>query len=127
MLEAVVVGADDALACPLVGPPVSHRLHQPDDFTLVRGELGVLGCDYLAEEGDRSLLLVQNGTKPHTRGVAVHHEHLVKVGELNRHHREGALEGVKRIRGCLAPLEGLPLEEGHQGSDYDAVVVDERG
>jgi hypothetical protein len=56
----------------------------------------VLGCDYLAEEGDRSLLLVQNGTKPRTRGVAVHHERLVKVGELNRHRREGALEGVCR-------------------------------
>ena len=61
---------------------MAHSLHQPDQLPLVGRQLEVARSERPAEEGDGAGLLVKDITKPHTGGVAVHHEQLVEVRHL---------------------------------------------
>lgn len=60
------------------------------------------------------------------RRIAIHCEHLIKIGQLeNRGRGQGLFESGERCRRLLGPGESLLLEEGCQRCCNGAVVLDE--
>jgi hypothetical protein len=58
---------------------VAHRLDQPNKLALVYRELVMASGEGAAEEGQRSLALVEDGAEADAGGVTVHHERHVEV------------------------------------------------
>ena len=82
--------------------PMVHCRHQTDELPLVSHQLEVACSERPAEEGDGASRLVEDSTKPHTRGVAVHHEQLVEVRHLDD--GPGGECALERIEGRLGLL-----------------------
>ena len=79
-----------------------------------------------AEEGEGSGALVEDGAKPRTRSVAVHHEALVEVRHLEYGARgEGALKRPERHLGVLVPSERVAPQETRKRSGDVPEVPDE--
>ena len=79
MLYAAMVSAHHELPRPQIRSPVTYGLNQPDEFTLVRRELGVLLGNGTTEECNRPLTLMVDRTKARPRGVAIDYERLLEV------------------------------------------------
>ena len=77
-----------------------NNLHQTNELVLIRSELEMSSSRLSAEESEGSGALVEDGTKPRTRSVAVHHEALVEVRHLEYWAGgEGALKRPERRLG----------------------------
>jgi len=88
-----VVGADEEVVSPKIGPPVAHCLNQADQLPLVGCQLEVASGEGSAEEGEGSDVLMKDRAKPRARRITVHHELSVEIGHLeHRPGAEGALE-----------------------------------
>jgi len=112
LLEAVVVRSDQKLAPPQVRSLVSNSLHQANELALIRSELEMPSSKWPAEEGEGSGALVEDGTKPGTRSVAVHHEALVEVRHLEYGAGgEGALKRSELSLGVLVPSERISPQD----------------
>lgn len=99
-LEAIVVGLHRELPTPEVRPPMSDRLHQPDQFTFIGGESLMTCGDWSAEVGDRPSPLEKHGLEPHARCVALDRERRSEVLECeDGHGGEGELEPLERVVG----------------------------
>jgi hypothetical protein len=61
---------------------MTNRLDQADELTLVGRPFLVVGRHDPAEEGDRTVALVQDGAETGTGGIAVDEKALLKVWHL---------------------------------------------
>jgi len=101
MLEAAMIRPDDKLPRLEIRPPMTHGLHETDEFALVGRQLGMLRGDRAAEESDRAVALMKHSTKPRAGSVAVDDEGLVEIRQLeNRRCRERLFERVEGLRRC---------------------------
>ena len=74
-----MVGAHNEGMTLEVGAPMAD---EPDELALVRGDLEMTSGEWLAEEGKRTSALMKDGAEARARGVAVHHELLAEVGQV---------------------------------------------
>ncbi|KAJ1255698.1 hypothetical protein BS78_K170100 [Paspalum vaginatum] len=122
-LQAVVVGPDDEGAPPQIGAPVTNRLHQPDQLTLVSRELEVAGSERPDEEREGPDALVEDGAKPYAGGIAVDDEGPGKVRHLqHRPCSQGFLERLKGHPCVLIPGERVAAQQPGEGGGDDAEV-----
>ena len=77
-----MIRANPERLAPKIGPPVAHGLHQAKELPLIGGELKMAHGERPAKERERSVALMKDSAKPHTRGVAVHDERAVEVKHL---------------------------------------------
>jgi hypothetical protein len=111
-LEAVVVRTHTERPTPKIRSPVAHRLDQPDKLALICRELVMASGEGAAEEGQRSLTLVEDGVKADARGVAVHHEWHDEIRHLeDGSRREHPLESHECHSRLLVPGEGVASKE----------------
>jgi hypothetical protein len=61
---------------------VPHYLDQPDEFPLVRGELGMPWRQLAIEESHQTTTLMEHDAQARARGVAFHDKVMVEVREL---------------------------------------------
>ena len=71
-----MIGTYHKLPAPKVGSPMSDGLNETDELSLVRRQLGVLGCHLPAEEHDQPSALMQHRAHTRARSIAVDHEWL---------------------------------------------------
>jgi len=64
VLQRKMIGTNDETMTPKVGSPVPDRLNQADELALISSHLQVARREGLAEEGQGSGALMQDGTKP---------------------------------------------------------------
>ena len=104
---------------------MAHRLNQPNKLALVGRELVMASGEGAAEEGERSLALVEDGAEADARGVAVHHERHIKVRHLeDGSRRERPLESLECRSRLLVPGEGVASKETRQWRGDEAEVPD---
>ena len=72
--KAPVVSPHHKPTSPEIRPPVPHGLNQANEFAFIGGELGVAWRDGLAEKGNWSGPLMENGTKTGARRVTLNDE-----------------------------------------------------
>ena len=82
VFEAPVVRANRECPPPQVRAPVSDSFDEADQLALVRWQFGVLWGQRSAEESQRPIALVKDGTEAGAGGVAVDEETLGEVREL---------------------------------------------
>jgi hypothetical protein len=105
---------------------VAHNVDEPDQFPLVRGQLGVAAGDWSAEVRHEARALVEHCAKAHSRRVALDGERLVEVRQLQDRGRcQGPLELVKHVLSVGAPNEAALTEKLCQWRRDGAVVADE--
>jgi len=68
-----VVGADEEVVSPKIGPPVAHCMNQADQLPLVGCQLEVASGEGSAEEGEGSDVLMKDRAKPRARRITVSH------------------------------------------------------
>ena len=124
--ETVVVSANQEGAPPQIRAPVAHSLHQADELAFVGGELEVASCKWPAEVGEESRALVEDGSEPRARCIAVDHERRVEIRHLKHGpRRQGALECLESRRRVVVPHERVSPQETRERGRDDAEVADE--
>jgi hypothetical protein len=69
-----MVGPDDERTPPQVGTPVTNSLDKTDELTLICRDLEMTGREWLVEEHDGALSLVQHHAKARSRCITIHHK-----------------------------------------------------
>jgi hypothetical protein len=67
---------------PQVWAPMVHSVDEPDQFTLICGQLGMLGGDRPTKVSHQSGALVEHGAEVRSWCVALNGERLVEVQQL---------------------------------------------
>jgi hypothetical protein len=66
---------------------VVNRLDEPNELTLIRGQLGVARGEWPTEEGHQTGALMEHHTNAGARGVALDDELMVEDGKLEERRR----------------------------------------
>ena len=126
VFQAVVICPNGEAAPPEVWTPVTHRLDQANELTLICCQGVMSRCDLPAEEGDGVSLLDEDSTKPVGRCVALDDEGLGEIRHSEHRCRgDCLLQGEESRSSLRTPGEALLLEERGERRGDGAVVVDE--
>ena len=120
-----MIHADQKVTPPQVWPPVADGLDKPDQLTFISRELEMTCIEWPAEEGEWSVVLVENRAEPGARRITVHGELLCEVEHLEyRACRQSPLERLELHVRLIGPSERILAQEASQRGYDDAEVTD---
>jgi hypothetical protein len=101
-------------------------LNHAYQLAFICNQVGMSSSNLKTEISNSPAALMQYCTCPGTRGVALHHEWLVEVGQLqDRGCRESLLQRVKCPCCLVRPLKRSLAQQASQRLCYCAIVFDE--
>ena len=107
-----MIRADQKVTPPQVWPPVAYGLDEPDQLTFISRELEMTCSERPAEEGERSVVLVENCAEPDARRITVHGELLCEVSHLEYGaYRQSLLERLEHHVRLIGQSECILAQE----------------